>query len=234
MASPHSAMANCGSASNAMRFNQATGYLNDSPHRHSFNESIYSEPYSGRYAQASHSRYEASPNRMHPLCESSSASNLIGRSASSASATLRQRSIPLIAQIHSSPSQRDVYGTQSSIASNYTTTDVSSTRSSIYSDKTILNDITPPSTPPSVATATNPNIANALNASGSQRTQQAKPINQTEESKGTPTTPTTTTTTIAIVETPPANPLNVDKLTINSDSKHNDRSKYLSIGCWQN
>lgn len=227
-----------------MRFNQAAGYLNDSPHRHSFNESIYSEPYSGRYAQSSHGRYDAVASRVNPLYESSSASNLIDRTTgavhgTSSTTNLRQRSF--VAQIHGTSSQRDVYGTQSSIASNYTTTDVSSTRSSIYSDKTILNDITPPCTPPLVAPATNPNIANASNASGSQSTQQTnKPINQSEESNvTTPTTPTVTkstsagssaaiiTTTEAVIETTPTNTLNVDKDTVNSESKHsNDPSEY--------
>lgn len=142
MASPQLAMANYGGGGSSITppssipFSRTAGYLNDSLHRHSFNESIYSEPYSGRYAQPSYSRYDAS--RMNPLCESASASNLIGRT------TTNQRPrpvIPFVAQIHASSSQRDVYGTQSSITSQYTTTDAGSTRSSIYSDKTILNDI---------------------------------------------------------------------------------------------
>lgn len=225
MASPQLAMANYGGGGgggssitppSSIPFSRTAGYLNDSLHRHSFNESIYSEPYSGRYAQPSYSRYDAS--RMNPLCESASASNLIGRT------TTNQRPrpvIPFVAQIHASSSQRDVYGTQSSITSQYTTTDAGSTRSSIYSDKTILNDITPPSTPPLRPIATNPKTANASNASGSQRTQATKPINQgavaAVQATTPPTTKTTTkttTTTTAIIETAPTNALNVDKVTI--------------------
>lgn len=210
MASPQLATAHYGGGAtppSSIPFNRPTGHLNDSLHRHSFNESIYSEPYSGRYAQPTYSR-------TNPLCESTSASNLIGRPTGQRPRPM----IPFVAQIHASEQQRNVYGTQSSIASQYTTTEAGSTRSSIYSDKTILNDITPPATPPRTI-ATYPKTASASNASGSQSAQAPKPINQCEiEAKAiapAATTKTTTTTT-AIIETAPTSPPHVDKVTVSA------------------
>lgn len=162
--------------------NTTAKYLSETAHRHSFNESIYSEPYSEKFAAIA-------GNHMNPLSESSSASNINSRNT----ALLRiDRPLHFLAQIDNSSSHRDVYGTTSSIASNYTSTEVSSARSSVYSDKTILNEQTPPTTPilsnegnELTNKSMNPNntIKKASNASGSQNNMQSKPINQDTESK---------------------------------------------------
>lgn len=146
-------------------------------HRHSFNESIYSEPYGGgggRYLVGNSHRFDS--NHPNPLSESASASNIYsGKAVTSTQYFFPQNGL----------SQRDVYATTSSVASNgLSTADVSSTRSSVYSDRTILNEQTPPSTPrqshgdneQTTIKATNPNNSMASNASGSQAYLQSKPI----------------------------------------------------------
>lgn len=150
-------------------------------HRHSFNESIYSEPYGGgggRYLAGNSHRFDS--NHPNPLSESASASNIY-----SGKVTTSARSHPQYFFPQNSLSHRDVYATTSSVASNgLSTADVSSTRSSVYSDRTILNEQTPPSTPrlshgdneQTTIKATNPNNSTASNASGSQANLQSKPI----------------------------------------------------------
>lgn len=117
-------------------------------------------------------------NRTNPLSESASASNIYSGKVVTATRSHPQYFFP---QNHLS--HRDVYATTSSIASNGLSTEASSTRSSVYSDKTILNEQTPPSTPrlsqcanEQTIKATNPNNT-ASNASGSQANLQSKPIN---------------------------------------------------------
>lgn len=160
--------------------NTTAKYLSETAHRHSFNESIYSVPYSEKFAAIA-------GNHMNPLSESSSASNINIRNT----ASLRiDRPLRFLAQIDNSSSHRDVYGTTSSIASNYTSTEVSSPRSSVYSDKTILNEQTPPITPilsnegnELTNKSMNLNNTKASNASGSHNNMQSKSINQDNESK---------------------------------------------------
>lgn len=169
---------------NLLRVNPNTKHLNEMAHRHSFNESIYSEPYGGRYLSGNN-RLET--NHPNPLCESASASNIYtGNNILTAQRTHPQFFFP---QNHLS--HRDVYATTSSVAINGLSTEVSSTRSSVYSDKTILNETTPPSTPrlssganneQTTIKVTNPNKSTASNASGSQsNTTQSKLIYTTTE-----------------------------------------------------
>lgn len=161
-----------------LRANPNTKHLNEMAHRHSFNESIYSEPYGGRYL-AGNSQQRSEANRPNPLCESASASNIYTGNTSTINRTHPQFFFP---QNHLS--HRDVYATTSSVAINGLSTEVSSTRSSVYSDKTILNESTPPSTPrlshganeQTIKVANNPNKSTASNASGSQSNTQSKPI----------------------------------------------------------
>lgn len=161
---------------NVIRVNPNAKHLNELTHRHSFNESIYSEPYNGRFVAGSINRLES--NRPNPLSESASASNIYSGKVVTATRSHPQYFFP---QNHLS--HRDVYATTSSIASNGLSTEASSTRSSVYSDKTILNEQTPPSTPhllPSAneqttIKATNPNNT-ASNASGSHVNTQSNTI----------------------------------------------------------
>lgn len=183
-------------------------------HRHSFNESIYSEPYAGRYlAGSSSTTNRLEPNRLHPLSESASASNIY-----SGTTVTGHRSAPpahFFPQNHSS--HRDVYGpTTTSVAFNGLSAELSSTRSSVYSDKTIRNESTPPGTPRLLSLganeqtikATNPNKSTASNASGSQSNLQSKPIY-----------------TNTVVLTLQSNSNTIEKSTLSADSNTDDQSK---------
>lgn len=185
---------------NLLRVNPNTKHLNEMAHRHSFNESIYSEPYGGRYLAVNCNRMES--NRPIPLSESASASNIysgISGGGSGGGTTTAAAGVPLTAH-RTYPqyffpqnylSHRDMYATTSSVALNGMSSEVSSTRSSVYSDKTILYESTPPSTPRPSPSAneqtnkvTNPNKTSASNASGSQSQSnlQSKPIHNTKNS----------------------------------------------------
>lgn len=170
----------CGiESTNAIRISTTAKYLNEAAaaHRHSFNESIYSEPYSGRFVTGISRRFEA--NHPNPLCESSSASNICGNKGLSANV----QNYP----INFLTTHKDIYGTIESITSNETTTytnpNSNSTRSSIYSDRTILNEQS--ETPNSSCSGDEPtnknsNKLNASNASGSPISLQAKIANESK------------------------------------------------------
>lgn len=156
---------------NLLRMNPNAKHLNEMAHRHSFNESIYSEPYGGRYVAGNSKRLES-----NQLSESTSASNIYSGKVVTAT-----RSHPPYSFHQNTLSHRDIYGTNSSFACNGLPADVSSTRSSVYSDRTILNEQTPPSTPHPLhgenehtIKATNPKNSTASNASGSQANLQFK------------------------------------------------------------
>lgn len=199
---------------NLLRANPNTKHLNEMAHRHSFNESIYSEPYGGRYLAGNSNRSELS-NRTNPLCESASASNIYTGNTSTINRTHPQFYFP---QTHLS--HRDVYATTSSVAINGQSTDVSSTRSSVYSDKTILNESTPPSTPrlshcaneQTIKVANNPNKSTASNASGSQSNTQSKPIY---------------TTTVVLTQQSSSNNLEKSTTTISTENNFNEQSKIM-------
>lgn len=216
-------------------------------HRHSFNESIYSEPYGGRYfAMNTNSNNRMELNRPIPLSESASASNIysrIGGSGSTATATITSADAVPVAAHSTYPqyffpqnylSQRDMYGTTSSVAlNNGLASEVSSTRSSVYSDKTIFNETTPPSTPRSpllplsaneqTIIETNPNKTNASNASGSQYQSNLQSIyNTNKHSTTTTATATATATTIWAEKPHPSDATNVENsatIQFNTDDK---------------
>lgn len=177
MASPNLA-SNCGHEStNAIRISTTAKYLNDTAHRHSFNESIYSEAYGGRLTASNNRRFETNlNNHPNPLSESASATNISANKGISAN-----RNYPANFFTH-----RDLYGTIESIASNGISTEQSnSTRSSIYSDKTILNEqISSPT--PSFACANDESINKyfASNATGSRISLQTN-YNQIESKNST-------------------------------------------------
>lgn len=223
---------------NLLRVNPQTKHLNEIAHRHSFNESIYSEPYGGRYMAVNSNRMES--NRPIPLSESASASNIYSGGGGSgsgglAAAAAAAAAVPLTAH-RTYPqyffpqnylSHRDMYGTTSSVALNGLSSEVSSTRSSVYSDKTILYESTPPSTPrPQSLCAneqtnkvTNPNKTSASNASGSQSQSnlQSKPINNTKINA---------TATVAVPEKPhQTEPTSVEKSATKESNTEEDQSK---------
>lgn len=228
---------------NLLRGNPNTKHLNELSHRHSFNESIYSEPYGGRYlALNNNNNNRMESQRSIPLSESASASNIYSRIGGSSrappTATITSadagphRAYPQYFFPQNYLSQGDMYGTTSSIALNGLSSEVSSTRSSVYSDKTILYETTPPSTPRSpllplsaneqTFIETNPNKTNASNASGSQfqSNLQSKSIYNTNNNSTT-TTATTTSTTIVAEKSHPSDATNVEnsatKQLINTD-----------------
>lgn len=153
---------NCGvESTNPIRISTTAKILNESVattagatvHRHSFNECIYSEPYSGNRFMAGGGRRFEQTNHPNPLCESSSVSNISSHNQSGVSEKRRYPVNFLSSSTTSTSIHREnVYGTIGSIASNKTTTTTTtteqsnSTRSSIYSDKTISNELTSPKT----------------------------------------------------------------------------------------
>lgn len=190
-------------------------------HRHSFNESIYSEPYGGsRFVAGSSQRLDT--NYPNPLSESASASNIYGGKVVTATRSHPQYFFP-----QNSLSHRDVYATNSSVASSngLSIGDVSSTRSSVYSDRTILNEQTPPSIPrlahgdielqqqQTTIKATNPNNSTASNASGSQANLQSKPIFTNTEQ----------------VQTLQSNSNTLDKSSLVAESNFAEQSKCASL-----
>lgn len=195
---------------NLLRINPNAKHLNEMAHRHSFNESIYSEPYGGRYVAGNSHRLES--NHPNPLSESASASNIYSGKVVTATRSHLQYFFP-----QNSLSHRDVHATTSSIASNGLTADISSTRSSVYSDRTILNEQTPPSTPrlshganEQSNKATNPNNSTASNASGSQANLQSKPIQSN---------------TITEVQTTQSNSNTLENSSLITGSNSGDQSK---------
>lgn len=141
-------------------------------------------------------------NHPNPLCESSSASNISGHNRSGASGN-RQYPVNFLSSTTASHSihRENIYGTIGSIASNRTSTteQSNSTRSSIYSDKTISNEQTSPKThnlstikcPTDVQTNQTHSINNitcASNASGSPITslQQSNLISKIESKVSSP------------------------------------------------
>lgn len=226
---------------NLLRVNPQTKHLNEIAHRHSFNESIYSEPYGGRYLAVNSNRMES--NRPIPLSESASASNIYsgiaggGSGSLAAAAACTAAAVPLTAhrtypqyffpQNHLS--HRDMYATTSSVALNGLSSEVSSTRSSVYSDKTILYESTPPSTPrPSSLCAnehtnkvTNPNKTSASNASGSQSQSnlQSKSIYNTK----------TNNTAVVVPEKPHQSESKSVEKSPTKEHNTNEQSKYYKI-----
>lgn len=190
---------NCGvESTNPLQISTTAKYLNESSattvattaNRHSFNESIYSEPYSGNRFMVGGGRRFEQTNRPNPLCESSSASNISGHNRSGISGN-RQYPVNFLSSTHTtstSTHRENIYGNIGSIASNRTSTteQSNSTRSSIYSDRTISNEQTSPKTL-NLSTIKCPtdeqtnqiqsinNITGASNASGS-------PINSLQQS----------------------------------------------------
>lgn len=209
---------------NLLRINPNAKHLNEMAHRHSFNESIYSEPYGGRFVAGSGLRLES--NHPNLLSESASASNIY--SGKIATAT---QSHPQYLSPQNSLSHRDVYATTSSIASNGYTAEVSSTRSSVYSDRTILNEQTPPITSRSsqgineqTIKATNPNNSTASNATGSHAQAQANLQSKPIQSNTITEVQTTQTNLITLVNLSPITDSNgVDQ------SKSNRIEKKLSL-----
>lgn len=247
---------------NLLRGNPNTKHLNEMTHRHSFNESIYSEPYGGRYLAAVNNNIASNnnnninrmeSNRSIPLSESASASNIYSRvggiggaSATVTSTVTSATAVPVSAHRTYPPyffsqnylSHRDVYGTASSVAHNGLSSEVSSARSSVYSDKTILYESTPPSTPrspPPLLSAikqtnyeTNPNKTNASNASGSQF-QSILPTQSIYNTKTNSTaTATSTTTMMTIVPEKPshhADSPNVERSATKQCNTDDEQSK---------
>lgn len=199
---------------NLLRMNPNAKHLNEMAHRHSFNESIYSEPYGGRYVAGNQNSHRLESN---PLSESASASNIYSGKVVTATRNHPQYYFP-----QQSLSHRDVYGTNSSIASsNGFDVDANSTRSSVYSDRTILNEQTPPSTPRishgdneqfHTNNKVNPNSnSTASNESGSQATLlQSKPILTNTEQ----------------VQTLQSHSISLDKSSLGADGNSGEQSEY--------
>lgn len=118
-------------STNAIRINSAQKYLNETAHRHSFNESIYSEPYGNRFATVNSNRLEF--NQQYQSLANAISDNL---NASSLSGSSRIRpEITKLSPIILSP--RD--STNRTIVTS-PAIDVNSTRSSVCSDRTLLSE----------------------------------------------------------------------------------------------
>lgn len=143
------ATANGGSSSvnsiespSALRMSSAAKYLNEFAHRHSFNESIYSEPYNNRFATVNSNRLEFNrpfqSRASHALSENFSESICNRRRITPETTALSQ-------SLQSNLSHREstidtILSPATSHDSSATTIDVNSTRSSVYSDRTTVTE----------------------------------------------------------------------------------------------